>query len=202
MGGSVRDKATDYGGVINIDARELVRVTKALGGLKAQAPGAINRALNRTAQAARTAAARAVKDNYYVKVSDAKKTMKIHRGTKQRLGAFVLSKGNLVPLDKYKVKPKTIRTGKKQPKRKAAVTKGKSPSLMPGSFMANINGPKLMQRVGKRRLPISRLMGPAIPQLVDNDDVINEVDKVVMETYQKRMDHEIRRILDRQGGNR
>ena len=186
--------------MITIGARELNKVVKQLGSLKAEAPGAINRALNRTAQAARTEAARAVKDNYFVKVGDAKKTMKIIRGTKQRLGAFVLSKGNLVPLDQYKVKPKTIRSGSKQPKRKVAVSKGKAPSLVPGAFMAEINGPKLFQRVGKARLPISRLMGPAIPQLVDNEDVLSAVDKVVMATYEKRIDHEIGRILDKKGG--
>ena len=182
---------------INIDAKELFKVSQALGtNLKKQVPGVINRVLNRSATAARTAASRAVRDNYHVTVKNARATMKISKGTQSRLGAFVLSKGQLVPLDKYKVKPGTVRPGRRT-LRKVAVSKGKTPTAIKGAFMAEVSGAKLFERVGKKRLPISRLMGPAIPQLVDNDDVIEVVDKVVMETYAKRMDFEIGRALNK-----
>jgi hypothetical protein len=177
-----------------VDATEFRKTELKLGPYYKKAPTAISRALNRTAEATRTQAIKSVTANYYVKAKDARGTIRIYRASPSRLGAMVVSRDNKLPLDKFKVTPLKPRP-KNPPILKVAVKKGSVKELI-HAFVADINGPKVFERVDKSRLPITRLMGPAIPSLLGGSKIRQLVEKESYAVYQKRLDHEIKRIQE------
>ena len=48
--------------------------------------------------------------------------------------------------------------------------------------------------------PVKTLYGPSTGQMMQNDKIIQEMDKVIAETFEQRIDHEIGRILAGIGG--
>lgn len=56
-------------------------------------------------------------------------------------------------------------------------------------------GAHFYERVGKSRLPIEKKFGPSAAHMMQNDEVIEQMDKVITETFEKRMEVEINRIL-------
>ena len=55
-----------------------------------------------------------------------------------------------------------------------------------------------MQRKGKDRYPLKGIYGPALPQMFGNENIMDAMQKEGMETYEKRLYHELERAL---GGN-
>ena len=53
------------------------------------------------------------------------------------------------------------------------------------------------ERIGVERFPVRELYGPATPQMMySNEDVLDEIEEKMAETYEKRIDHEILRVLN------
>jgi Prophage minor tail protein Z (GPZ). len=177
-----------------VDATEFRKTELKLGPYYKKTPIAISRALNRAAESTRTEAVRNVTANYYVTAKDARGTIQIYKASPSKLGALVVSKDSKIPLDHFKFTPK-----KPNPKShqtiKVAVKKGGLKELL-HAFIADVNGVKIFQRVGPSRLPIQRLMGPAIPVLIGSKLLREAVEKKSHETYQQRLDHEIKRTLE------
>lgn len=52
------------------------------------------------------------------------------------------------------------------------------------------------ERLGLDRYPIRELYGPATPQMMYSDEnVLDAIEEKMAETYEKRIDHEIDRVL-------
>lgn len=180
---------------IDLDKKLLEDVQSRLGNLSKKAPNAISNSLNRSMNNIATNISKEVRKEYNMKAKDIKATLVKTRSTRSTLGAVVKSKGELIPLDRFRVSPKTV-----QPKRKAPIKVGvKKPGLKPllGAFVADISGKKVFKRTGKKRLPVRRLFGPSIPQMIGNEEIARKIDEEGQKMFQKRMDHEINRILDR-----
>ena len=66
------------------------------------------------------------------------------------------------------------------------------------AFSAQMGGHKgIYERVGVKRFPVEELYGPATPQMMySNEEVTDEIERKVADTYEKRIDHEILRILN------
>ena len=109
--------------------------------------------------------------------------------------ALLKSRGELIPLDHFKYTPKQPRP-KNPPKSLKVQVKKTGYKELFHAFVADINGPKIWQRAGAPRLPIKRLMGPAIPQMLGQQNVREAVLQRAAETYNKRLDHEINRMLE------
>jgi len=55
----------------------------------------------------------------------------------------------------------------------------------------------IYERLGPSRFPVEELYGPATPQMMySNEDVLDEIEQKMADTYEKRIDHEILRILN------
>ena len=185
--------------MIEVNAIEIKRVQMRLGKYQKKAPLVISRTLNRVAANVKTNIGRKTRELYIVKAKDISNTMTIKKATQSIMNAFVKSKGQKVPLDKFKVSPSTPRPANPPSSLKVAVKKDGTKDLL-HAFVANINGNKVFQREGKSRLPIKRLFGPAIPQMVGNQEVRQYVEKEAAAMYQKRLAHEIKRVIE--GGSR
>lgn len=174
-------------------------VANRLGTFHKQAPNAISRALNRAATNVNSNIKKEVRKEYNIKARDINNTLKKTRATKSDLRAAVISTGSPLGLDKFKVSPKTVNPKRKTPI-KIGVKKGSLKRVM-GAFIADINGPKVFRRVTKKRLPIERLFGPSVPQMLGNENVVNVIEQEGQKTFHKRLDHEIERILEKGRGN-
>lgn len=181
--------------MIEINSRELRDVQRRLGAYQDKAPTVISRTLNRVAANAKTNIGRKTRETYVVKAKDINATMDVRKANKTTLNALIAFRGERVPLDKYRYSPKNPRPGKPPKALKVAVKKDGTKELL-HAFVADINGNKIFEREGKSRLPIKRLFGPAIPQMVGNEEVRNFVEKEAIEMYEKRLDHEIKRVIE------
>ncbi len=66
------------------------------------------------------------------------------------------------------------------------------------AFSAQMGGHKgIYERIGVSRFPVEELYGPATPQMMySNEEVTDEIERKVADTYEKRIDHEILRLLN------
>lgn len=179
---------------VEFDESQLKSVQLRLGQFSKKAPNAISNALNRAATNVNANIKKEIRKEYHIKAGDVQATLSKTRASKGSLSASVMSKGHLIGLDKFKVSPKTI-----NPKRKSLISiavKKSGGKRVKGAFMADVNGAKLFMRLNKSRLPIRRLFGPSIPQMLGNEDVRGVIEEQGKETFDGRLEHEINRILD------
>lgn len=180
---------------VDVDEKLLKDVQQKLGQFHKKAPNAISSALNRATTTVNSTLKKEIRKDYHIKAGDVQSTLVVTRATLSNLGSEVRSKGNLIALDKFKVSPKTINPRRKSPVKVAVKKSGSKP--LPGAFMAEINGPKLFKRTGKKRLPIQRLFGPSIPQMLGNEGIREEIESQGQQTFHIRLNHEINRMIDK-----
>lgn len=184
---------------VKVDEQLLNDVRNRLGDLSSKKANiVIYRSLNRAMTTVAARVSQEVRKDYNIKAGDIKATLEKTRATRTNLAAIVKSKGEPVPLDRFKLTPR-----KAQPKRKKPIKVGVKKDGMKEilhAFVADINGIKVFKRKGKSRLPIKRLFGPSIPQMIGNEEVRLKINKAGQEMFYKRLDHEIEQILNKGAG--
>jgi hypothetical protein len=181
-----------------------------------QAPGVISRALNRAATAARTAAIKEIRKTYYLphNADGSKMSIdqiaKVVKASKNKLGALIISRGNAIPLDRYKYTPSAPSPQNPPNAVRVSVKKTGLKDLM-HVFVADINHNGkylLMERTGKiitaskgrykgkQRELMEHKFGPAIPEMFNQPNIRNASQKRGAEEYEKRLDHEIKRVWE------
>lgn len=71
------------------------------------------------------------------------------------------------------------------------------------AFVANVFGSTaVFERSGKGRFPVEQLFGPATGSMMKDKAVVEKMEQTIIETYEKRMEHEITRILNGWGGKK
>lgn len=170
------------------------KVEAKLGSQKKRAPVVMARAINRAISTMKTSTNKEARVLYHLKSGDINKTFSIKKASKNNLRAVIISKDTKLGIEKYKISPKQPRPGKPPTSLKVAVKKdGLKP--IEGAFVADIHGIKVFKRTSKRRLPINRIMGPAIPQIIKNKEIMKNSEKAAIKMYKKRIEHEINRML-------
>lgn len=180
---------------IVVDDAALKDVQKRLGTLAHKAPNAIANSLNRSVSNINANIPKEVRKDYHMKAGDIKKSLNSVRASPKKLAAQVTSKGKLVGLDKFKVSPKTVNP-KRKSQLKIAVKKDGMKQIM-GAFVANIHGTKIFKREGEKRLPVGRLMGPSIPQMIGNEETVKRIEHQSWVTYEKNLNHYINFLLSK-----
>lgn len=179
--------------MIEINTKTIRDIERRLGKYKSKAPIVLYRALNRAASNLNTNLKKETRKRYVIKSRDIK--LDISKASSNKLLATVKSQGERIPLDKFKVSPKVPRPQKPPRSLKVQVKKDGMKELM-HAFVANIQGNKVFQRKGKARLPIEKLFGPAVPQMANNKETVRHVEKEAISTYEKRINHEIKRVME------
>ena len=163
---------------LNIEFRQQARIK----GLDTRIDKAVQLAQKEAVRALKAETARAVSAQYWLSQALVKKHI-----SEQQKGILVRSER--LSLDKYKLSPR-------KPSRKrilhAAVRRdGGMKSLGRRAF---IWGGHPFARTSRARLPIKKLVGPAVPQLVDNDGVLEQIQQKGQDTFSKRFKHYISRL--------
>lgn len=183
---------------VHVDEQRIKEIQRQLGGIQGKAPNAISSAMNRAVTALATSVSKEIRKTYHVKAGDVKKATTRRKSSPSKLSAGVDISGGPIGLDKFKVSPKTINP-KRKSQLKISVRKDRGAGTITGAFNANINGLKVMKRTGKKRLPIDRLFGPAIPQMAKNEEVSMTAGRRGGVVFEERLRHEIGRLLERSG---
>lgn len=161
---------------------------------------AANRAINRTATSARAIVAREISKQYYVKITDIKKTIQLRRSNRKSLSAELISRGGVIALSKYKVSPRGVQhRGSKNRPLRVAVKKGAGKKTIGSAFIAQFKSGHVgvVHRKGKRRFPLQELYGPSIPQMLKNENVIGPVKEQTATRLQKEFEHEAGRVIEK-----
>lgn len=177
---------------ININSQGLERAQKLLSHI----PGAINKAhksaLARTLQFMKTRAAQLGTQKYHAKSSEIKRTITIK---KNNLSGQIISRGTRKSLADYYITPRKITPGKKQKQLHGAVKRNGVKSL--GSAFLVKSGGKFTPfiRVGKGRWDIKKLISPAIPQILANEEITEQLSQDALAKYNERLNHEVMRQI-------
>ena len=193
--------------MIEIDKRELNDIINRLGGSEKKAKDVLRRTLNRVGAKVRTELDREVRRTYMVKQKDVLKVLKFKKGTHSDICAEISAKGGFMPLQYFKTSPTLAKAvqnlGIEAKPIKARVKKSGSLKKVAGMFAqvstktGNVN---LMKRLSGSRYPAPMVMGPSLPEMFGNKEILSEIEEVAAETYHKRLEHEIGYVLSKGGG--
>lgn len=169
----------------------LEKASKMLAGIPNGIETALSHSMNRAIQEGRTAAVREATALYTAKARDVRSTFGMRKSSKSNLEAQLLSKGKNLPLLKYAHKPRTDTTGARRKLVKVGVKKNGLKPLGQGFIWQG----RVMQRMGANRLPIEQKFGPAIPSILNNEQIVDKVVDKMSESVEKRLEHETQRLL-------
>ena len=186
-----------YGGVI-VDVVEdsLDKATRLLAGINGGVYKAVGSALSRAAATGKTAAKQPVTKEYTISQSEfLARTRNINHFVRESSGGISVVfgfRGNVIPLMKFNTRVNGSGQIVTQVKRSG------SAETLNRAFSAQMGGHKgIYERVGVKRFPVEELYGPATPQMMySNEEVTDGIERKVADTYEKRIDHEILRILN------
>lgn len=182
--------------MIDITIQNYSAVQKALKGQPKKVNLVLSRAINRAATTAKAAMSKKVREQYLVSAADVKKTIGITKATTSRPSAIVKSMGKRIGLAKFRTSPGAPRPTKPPSTYKVQVKKDSGLKAVEGGFLASVNGGVgFFRRVGSSRLPITRLMGPSVPQMIGAKDVITWVETQAKNTLNTRIQHELEQVL-------
>jgi|GEM_PF-201037 len=208
--------------IVEVDDFELQRVREQLGALENKAPNVIAGAINRAVTNAKANVPKEIRQRYHVKTGTIKERLKLLKANASNLRGEVRLSGKVIGLNKFKVTPGTVNPNRKS-QLKIAIKKGGT-KVIPGAFNADLNDVKVFERNGQMAFPskgsykgrkikrgqrkgqlikrekIDRLMGPSVPQMAGNEEVVEKVNRDAMIMYEKRINHDINRLLSRMGG--
>lgn len=151
----------------------------------------IVRTTNRTASTIKTEMSRSVREEYIIKSSDVKNSIKIVKADNQHLNAIVRSTGHKIPLYKFRVSPKEPQNSKKRKAYKVKVKKNGKLKKLEHAFVADIKARGVYERIGKARTPTRTLYGPSIPEMFNNKKINEYVTNLAQSIFSKRISHEI-----------
>lgn len=178
---------------IKITADKAVeRAKKLLSEVPGGVETALMRAVNRAAQSGKAQTVREVRARYTVKAGDIRKTLTTTKATRTNLEAEIVSRGSPLGLAYFKHTPRTDTTGAARKRVRVAVKKEGGLKPLGQAFVWQ---GKIMQRIGKTRPPIEKKIGPAVPSMIGNPDVVEAIEEKTQEAVVKRLDHEVNRIL-------
>lgn len=171
-----------------LDSKAFVQ---AFAQLRSEAPKAIARGLNRTAQGAQTDAVRAVAENMKIRQAAVRKAIRIAKANSTLLQAEVVATGRRIPLIEFKAR---------QTKRGVTYDLGGGRQRIPSGFITIVGAGHVgvFARKGKARLPIQEKFGPSIPKVFANQAIMDAIRTRAEADLEKNVAHEIEYLLSLQ----
>ncbi|RCX20883.1 minor tail protein Z (GPZ) [Anaerobacterium chartisolvens] len=183
---------------IRIDTRQLNNIGRQLRGLEREMPGAAASALNRTVDYINTQVGRIVTQEYSIKTTTVKKTIKKHKARRGELSAKLVSQGHLLSLANFPFSPKSPGTKRKVKVKIKKQGGRKTVNTSPSAFVQNMNNSlNVFMRVGEERKPIVVLRTLSIPQMIGNEDINRQIQRDAQAKLSERIEHEVQRRLNR-----
>lgn len=198
--------------MIEVSEQTIDQIHAILAGIEKAEEKVLKPALTRGLMAGKTTAGKMVRQTYHIAAGDFKSRgyMKYNSVSKNGDGIIgsIQYSGGVIPLIKFKVSPKIP---KKKTMPSATVLKANSMvgfSREKNVFVAQMKSGHIgiMERQKGTVSPTTKkeklkeLLSPAVPQMVENKKVMQSVEKRVNGVINKRIEHEIERLLNKNGG--
>lgn len=177
---------------ISVSWQNMRELQKLLSGSPDKMNTALARAVNRTVSNVKKNISLEVRKKYLVKAADVKNSFDITNATKNKPVALVRSSGKKIDLTKFRLRPTGMNKGEHD--YSVQVLKDGGMKEVPG-FAAKAPTWGLFRRTGAARYPISRLMGPAIPEMINRPDVMEYVENEANDMLKRRIQQEIKFIM-------
>ena len=191
--------------MIEVSEQTMNRIHTLLSGIEGAKGKILRPAFGRAMQAGKTEAKRQALSTYHVKASDFnEKTRIVYKGITDNADEIIGTvdfSGYPIKLIKYHVTPNTPTKKKKAPS--ANVLRENSPVKF------DRKNDVFVQQMGTDHIgifkreesgKIKELYGPSGPRMVENEEVMQAITQKVHEVINQRIDHEINRLLNQNGG--
>lgn len=184
--------------ILQIDTdEELARVMRQLKTLPQQlgAPNVLKNALNSTARKVRQQIIKDSKGRYALKEKKALQSeSKILSASASTLEAAVLAKGPMRDIMDFMTQPNTDTAAAAK-----VLNSGTMKPLEAGGLKAFITTFRsghtaIVQRRGAERLPVKKLLSPAVPHMMGNEEVRAEAEALAYETLQREIGKRIEQL--------
>ena len=186
--------------MIEITAEQVERVNAVLGGLQNAPNKVFYNVINRALSTVRSQSGKPIAATYQIKQSEIKRNsnMRLKRATAGDLAGQIEVAGTVIPLMKFKVSPK-------EPRRSTVsvqVLRESGGKRLESAYVADLGryGVGVFERLTSRRATSQQLFGPSVAHMMENENVLEQVEGSAQETVDKRLEHEISRILNGYGG--
>ena len=186
--------------MIEVDARGIEQAQELLKDIPGASKKAVSTALRKSLRNAKKEAVKKVRERYTIrKAGYVSRTIKMKV---ENMTGILSSKGPVNDLSYFKTNPKTV-SKRRPPKGKylySQVVKGQGGTIA-HAFLAKMKSGHVgvFQRAGhgasNASLPISKLSGPSIPQMLGSPSVTEFIAKKMLERMDKNLEHEIDAFL-------
>lgn len=189
-------RAVYAGLTVDVAEESLGKANRLLAGITGGVYKAVGSALTRAAASGKTAAKKPITREYSISASMfLRHTRNINHFVRESGGGISVVfgfAGNVIPLMHF-----NTRTGG-DGHIVTQVKRSGTAETLDQAFTAQMGKHRgVYERIGVERFPVRELYGPATPQMMySNDDVLDEIEEKMAETYEKRIDHEILRVLN------
>ena len=171
---------------ITVNTQNIEKVMSKLELTPKQIVQASKHTTNRVINMTKTDIKRKAREKYTAKAGELTKSIKT---IKSGMGGIIVSSGSPLPLTAFKMNPAKATKTKKQ--LRAEVKRGSRKPVKRGFLTSK--GP--YQRTGLRRYPIKPVYSLSHPQMLGEDSILESIEKNAEENLEKRLKHEIERIL-------
>lgn len=185
--------------ISEVGANSLDRVNKILAGVPGGIWKASYSALKRAGDTAKTRAGQFAAAEYTINKGDFMRNVNQKSHITSQAGSLVSMSisyaGNVLPLLTFNTK--FSRNGLLQ----TQVKRGGASTVLEHAFAARVFGPiGVYERLGSERFPVEQKYGPSTTHMMQNETVVEKMDKTVRDTFEQRLEHEITRVLNGWGG--
>jgi hypothetical protein len=176
---------------IQIHSGEMAKLTAKLTRIKNGVPRVVVPAVNRALASGKTVISREIRAHYTIKQKDI--PMTVSRASYGSLGGSIRISQGMLPLDKFNVRPRGVQRRKNKRPIFAQVKKGGG-GIIKSAFYIPSGGP--YSRIGPSRFPIFKLATISAAIMATQPSVGPAANKKMGDTLDKRLDHELRRVLN------
>ena len=185
--------------VSEVGAESLSRINKILAGVPGGIWKASYSALKRAGDTAKTRAGQFAAQEYTIQKSTFMKNVHQKSHITSEAGGVVTMwisySGNVLPLLEFNT------TYSKNGLLQTQVKRNGSEALLKHAFAKRVFGPVgVFERISDRRFPVEQKYGPSTAHMMQGDKVVEKMDDTVRETFERRLEQEITRVLNGWGG--
>lgn len=185
--------------ISEVGGNTLDRANKLLAGIPDGIWKASYSALRRAGDQAKTKAGRFAAAEYTINKGDFMRNVTSKTqvtGASGGVASLNISyRGNVLPLLTFNTR--YSRDGKVQ----TQVKRTGGSAVLEHAFAAGVFGPvAVFERLGSKRFPVEQKFGPSTAHMMQNEQVVEKMDETIQEAFERRMEHEITRLLNGWGG--
>lgn len=185
--------------VDDVGGQSLERLNKILAGVPGGVWKAASSALKRAGDSAKTKAGQFAAAEYTISKGDFMRNVtekvRLTGGAGGVASMKISFAGRVLPLLTFNTRFSKDGLVQTQVKRNGGA------ATLEHAFVASIFGPAaVFERVGAPRFPVEQKYGPSTAHMMQSEAVIEKMDETIRDTFDKRIEHEILRVLNGWGG--